>query len=72
MSLPELQRKVLGYYFLEQKRRSMTIEKGFRTPGNQDIIELGNRILWHIFEHSPLPEISEETLNEIASRFKER
>lgn len=52
-------------------RRSKEYTKKARTPPqNEDLIELGLKILEHIHEGGSLPEISQEQMENFASRFE--
>lgn len=69
--LPEPHHKVLSYFFEEEMRRSKEYTKKARTPPqNEDLIELVLKILEHIHEGGSLPEISQEQMENFASRFE--
>lgn len=69
--LPDLHKRILGYYFRIGWIQSVYNWGDAKVNKAAPIKEVGERVLWHLYEHSPLPVISEEEARELFSIFLE-
>ena len=65
MALPESQRRVLGAYFEFQRLVSIRNFGEKKLQFARELVNVGQRILWHIFEFNHLPEIGAEKEKEL-------
>ncbi|MFZ5932632.1 MAG: hypothetical protein ACOYT7_00900 [Patescibacteria group bacterium] len=67
--LPPEHHEVIKYFFAEQIRRSKMDAWEKDAAPNQDLLDVGTKILEYMSEGKPLPEISPEQLLAFRKRF---